>query len=93
MDNYIKGVTYRHVLLTAYLKVIGRTKTEAEQQAKKVGTALHERLPEVAVIGVPRYRGFDPKTTIETFEIPIVIAGCERRAKAELARLVLRGAA
>lgn len=86
MDKYIKGVAYRHVLLTAYLKIIGRTQPEAERRAKRVGSTLREKMPEAAEVGVPRYRGAG------VYEIPIVIAACEGPAKAALAKLVLQGA-
>jgi hypothetical protein len=85
MTKYIEGVTYRHALLTAYLKITGKTQLEAYRAAKRVGTALFRRLPKSAEIGVPRYRGG------ERYEIPIVIAACESAARAELAKLVLRG--
>lgn len=90
MTKYIVGVAYRHrhVLLTAYLKVTGRTQLEAERRAKAVGTALHKRMPKEALVQVPRYRA---EASVETFEIPVVIAGCEGPAKAELAKLVLQG--
>jgi len=87
MEKYITGVTYRHALVTAYLKITGKNRVEAERRAKRVGTVLHQRLPKSAEIGVPRYRGS------ERFEIPILIAACERTARAELAKLVLQGTA
>lgn len=85
MDKYIKGVAYRHTLLTAYLKITGRTQPEAERYAKQVGTVLRQLMPPSAEVGVPRGRG------VNTYEIPIVIADCERAAKAVLAQLVLQG--
>lgn len=89
MDKYITGVSYRHALLTAYLKIIGVTQPEAERRAKRVGTALRRRMPEGAEIGVPRYRG--RRNAFDSYEIPIVIAACEGPAKATLAALVLAG--
>jgi len=87
MDKYITGVTYRHALLTAYLKITGKNRIEAERRAKLVGTVLHKRLPPSAEIGVARHRGGP------VYEIPVVIAACERTARAELAKLVLLGVA
>lgn len=91
MNKYIAGVAYRHNLLTAYLKVIGHTQLEAERLAKKVGTALQQKLPKEAELGVARYRGYDRAADAEFYEIPIVIAACEKPAKAVLASLVLQG--
>ena len=91
MDKYITGVSYRHAILTAYLKVIGRNQHEAERRAKRVGTVLRKKMPKVAEIGVPRERGFDRKTKTYWFEIPVLIAECIGPAKAALARLVLQG--
>ncbi len=91
MDRYITGVAYRHALLTAYVRVVGHTEAEAHQRAKRVGTVLQERMPQDAAIGVPRYKGFAAGTA--RYDIPIVIAACEGRARSEIAKLVLRGAA
>lgn len=90
MDKFIVGVAYRHALLTAYLRVVGRTRLEGENFAKRVGTRLHALLPATADIGAARYRGRDAEHH-ESFEIPIIIAGCESAARATLATLVLRG--
>jgi hypothetical protein len=93
VNRYITSVAYRHALLTAYLKVTGRTQIEAERNAKQVGTALHKRMPPAASIGVPRYRGFDRTTKLDIYEIPIGIASCERSGRAEIAKLLLKGVA
>lgn len=89
MNRQIVGVDYRHPILTAYLKVVGRTKLEGERFAKQIGTRLKDLLPTCATIGPARYRGLDGRN--ESFEIPIIIAECESAAKAALAKLVLQG--
>lgn len=89
-DRYITGVDYRHVLPTAYLKVVGHTRREAERYAKLVGGALLRELPETAEVRVPRFRGTYTERAV--FEIPILIGECESAARAVLSRFVLRGA-
>ena len=87
-DRYITGVAYRHAFPTAYLKVVGHTRREAERYAKKVGGTLLQELPTTAEVRVPRYRGTHEQAV---FEIPIIIGECESAARAVLAQLVLRG--
>jgi hypothetical protein len=88
-DRYITAVDYRHVLPTAYLRVVGHTRREAERYAKRVGGALLRELPTTAEVRVPRFRG--TYTDQAVFEIPILIGECESAARAVLSRFVLRG--
>jgi hypothetical protein len=85
----IQGVAYRHVLLTAYVKVAGRSTVEALKQANGVRSEIAIRLPE-ADVRPPRYRGVDEHLG-HIFEVPAIIAKCARPARAVLARMVLRG--
>ena len=91
VDRYVIGVTYRYALLsTAYLRVSGHTRREAERNAKKVGSWLLLELPLTAEVRVPRFRGMDTAGQA-IFEVPILIGECESTAKAILARLALQG--
>lgn len=90
MTKFIAGVEYRHPLLTAYLRIVGRTRLEGEEMARRVGAYLKKALPSTAEVRAARYRGVD-KQDHESFEIPIIIADCESAARATLAKLVLGG--
>ncbi len=88
-ERYITGVSYRHPLLTAYLRIVGSTRREAERYAKQVGGALIREMPESVEVLVPRFRGTYTEGAV--FESPILIGECVPAAKAVLARYVLRG--
>ena len=88
MTKFITGVSYRHFLTTAYLRIVGRSRREAERHAKRVGTTLLENLPEMAEVLPARFKGTPAEPA---FEIPILIGACEQPAKACLAGLVLQG--
>lgn len=91
MDKYITGVSYRHLILTAYLTIVGKSPYQAERLAKQVGTELYRALPKDVTICPPRYRGFDKAKRLDQYEIPIIVGQYEREVRAVLARLVLRG--
>lgn len=86
----IVGVEYRHKLLTAYLKVWGRTEMSAERAARRIARWLQEELPDASVVAL-RPKGFDTVHEGYVTQIPIIIASCEGRAKAVINQMVLRG--
>lgn len=88
--KHITAVSYCHPTMpTAYVQVGGHTKQAALWNAKKVCTALRERLPDTAIVGVPR----EDEDKRNTYEIPVIIGECVNEARAVLAEMVLKGAA
>lgn len=61
-----------------YLVIGGRTKEGAQTSAKVANRILRERFPG-STLSTPRYLGFDPKTTLERFEVGVLgeAAGCQ----------------
>jgi hypothetical protein len=89
LERYIQGVQYRNPQM-AYLMVVGRTKTEAYRNAKRVGTALKKELPKEAEWYAPRPKGFGDNG-LYRYEVPVMAALCFEKAKAVIAGLVLKG--
>lgn len=90
--RHITAVNYRHPTLpTAYVQVEGCTRQAALWNAKKVCTALRERLPDTAIVNAPRILTRTHGRCV--FEIPVIIGECVDEAKAILAEMVLKGAA
>jgi len=89
MSKYILGVAYRHRELMAYVRVGGRTENAAEQVARRLNTAIHQKLPK-AQRYPPRSKGFDDEGVF-IFEVPVGIDRCTDEAKAFLAEVTLEG--
>ena len=83
----VKDVQYRHV--GAYVKVLGRSKDEAERNSKQVGTALLNRLPPTSEVKPGRYKGLE--SAWHCYEVPIVLTNGPQEVRKCLAELALKG--
>lgn len=87
--KYITAVDYRHIILTAYITVIGKSTQQAERRAHTVADVLRRQVPRQATVLTPRYRGY--KGGFDTYEVPILVGNCEAKIRPILARIVLQG--
>jgi hypothetical protein len=91
VPKFIMGADLnRQPLPSAYIRVIGQTQNLALRRAKKLGSVLHEKLPD-AILRVPQYTGQDGDG-MHSYDVVLAFSLCaEDKAKSEIAKLVLKG--
>jgi len=90
MQRTIVGVDYRHPMVTAYVKIVGPAKEDANQQAIQVAEHIRESLPH-AQVDTPRFMGISTLHEKPLFEIPVILGSVSTTERSFFAELLLRG--
>lgn len=89
--KFIMAADYnRQPLPAAYIRVVGQTQNLALRRAKRLGSILHKKLPGI-ILRIPQYTGKD-EDGMHNYDVVLAISICdEDKAKAEIAKLILKG--